>query len=175
MSKELNFKTMDSLKNVTNVINEANVALNDSSRTIAKSAIPEVLTGALGAGAGSAISFAALYGLGTVGLSAAGITSGLAAAGAIVGGGMAAGVGVLALPVAALAATGVGITAAVKRKKLLQEKQRLYNEAIRKQNAIIEELNRTVKYNKKRIDYLTSINIVLQKAIRDLKADIDAA
>ena len=41
---------------------------------------------------------AALYGLGTVGLSAVGITSGLATIGSVVGGGMVAGVFVMAAP-----------------------------------------------------------------------------
>lgn len=66
-------------------------------RTIRESSIPEVLSGALGAGIGGIGSFAALYGLGMVGLSAAGITSGLAAAGSIIGDGMVAGVFVLAV------------------------------------------------------------------------------
>ena len=107
--KEMVFQSVDSLQQVVNVVNEAAMAVNDKTRTIRHSAIPEVLTGALGAGIGGVGSFLALYGLGTVGLSAAGITSGLAAAGAIVGGGMVAGVFVLAAPVAALAAGGVGI------------------------------------------------------------------
>lgn len=51
-----------------------------------------------GAGIGGIGSFAALYGLGTVGLSAVGITSGLATIGSVVGGGMVAGVFVMAAP-----------------------------------------------------------------------------
>ena len=54
-----------------------------------------------GAGAGAGVSLVALYSAGITGLSAAGITSGLAA----IGGSMVAGIGVLALPVVAL---GVG-------------------------------------------------------------------
>lgn len=92
--KEMNFSSMDSLKPVQKVINEAAAALNDKNRTIANSAIPEVLAGAVDAGAGGAIGFAALYlGGPIVGLNAAGIAGGLAAAGALVGGGMAAGIG----------------------------------------------------------------------------------
>ena len=84
---EMNFKDSNSLASVRKVINEANEALNNKSRTIADSAIPEALAGALGAGVGGVASFAALYfGGSVVGLSAAGITSGLAAAGAVVGG-----------------------------------------------------------------------------------------
>ena len=90
------------------------------------------MTGSLGAGIGGSGSFAALYGLGTVGLSAAGITSGLAAAGSIVGGGMVAGVFVLAAPAVVLAAGGVGVAAHLKNKQLKQEKERLYKEALAK-------------------------------------------
>lgn len=121
--KNMNFQSVESLQQVVNVVNEAAVALNDKSRTIRESAIPEVLSGALGAGIGGVGSFAALYGLGTVGLSAAGITSGLAA-GSIVGGGMVAGVFVLAAPAVIFAAGGVGITSHLKSKQLKQEKER---------------------------------------------------
>lgn len=86
MSKELVFQSVESLQQVVNVINEAAAALNDKTRTIRESPIPEGLAGALGAGIGGLGSFAALYGLGTVGLSAVGITSGLATIGSVVGG-----------------------------------------------------------------------------------------
>ena len=86
MSKELVLQSVESLQQVVNVINEAAAALNDKTRTIRESPIPEVLAGALGAGIGGIGSFAALYGLGTVGLSAVGITSGLATIGSVVGG-----------------------------------------------------------------------------------------
>lgn len=167
---EKNFKSLDSLQIVINTINEANNALSDKSRTIEQSAMPEVLSGALGAGA--ALSFAALYGLGTVGLSAAGLTSGLATAGALVGGGMAAGVFVLAAPVAALAAGGVGIAAAVKSKKLKDEKKRLLQECIKKNNQILEAIKTERNVDKDRIDYLEALNKTLQTWIRALKEDI---
>ena len=112
---KMNFQNLESLQPVVEVVNEAAIALNDVSRTIRNSAMPEVLAGALGGGLGAAGSFAALYALGSVaGLSAAGIASGLAAAGAVVGGGMAAGIFVLAAPVAIFAGAGVGIAAFAK-------------------------------------------------------------
>lgn len=74
--KDMRFQSVEALQQVVNVVNEAAAALDDPKRTIRESAIPEVLAGAFGAGIGGAASFAALYGLGTVGLSAAGITSG---------------------------------------------------------------------------------------------------
>ena len=171
-NKQKNFKSLDALQPVVNVVNEAGMAVKDKSRTIANSAIPDVLAGALGAGIGGVASFAALYGLGVVGLSAAGITSGLAAAGAIVGGGMVAGVFVLAAPVAILAAGGVGVASAIKRKQLRQEKERLLKVAVEKHHAIVEALKNEVDVTKERADYLTSLNILLQQAIKDLRADL---
>lgn len=170
--RDMKFQSVDSLNQVVNVINDAAYALNDKNRTTKESAIREVLAGAAGAGIGGAGSFAALYGLGTVGLSAAGITSGLATAGALVGGGMVAGVFVLAAPVALLSAGGVGIASHLKNKQLKQEKERLYKEAVAKQNAIIRALKEEAEADKERIEYLSGLNILLQAAIRDLKSDL---
>lgn len=171
--KDMIFQSVDSLQQVVNIVNEAACALNDSARTIRESAIPEVLAGALGAGIGGVGSFAALYGLGMVGLSAAGITSGLAAAVAVVGGGMVAGVFVLAAPVAVLAAGGVGIASHLKSKQLRQEKERLYKEALKKHEAIIQALKKEADADKERLDYLQSLNILLQRVVEDLKSDLE--
>ena len=170
--KDMNFQSVDSMQSVVNVVNEAAVALNDKNRTIKESAIPEVLAGALGAGIGGVGSFAALYGLGVVGLSAAGITSGLATAGAIVGGGMVAGVFVLAAPVAGLAAAGVGVVSHLKNKQLRQEKERLSKEALKKHEAIRKAMKAEADADKERMDYLQSLNILLQQAIKDLRHDL---
>lgn len=172
--KELVFQNVESLQPIVNVVNEAAAALNDSTRTIKESSIPEVLAGALGAGIGGVGSFAALYGLGVVGLSAAGITSALATAGAIVGGGMVAGVFVLAAPVALLAAGGVGIAAHLKSKQLRQEKNRLYQEVLVRHEAIIKALKNEANATKERVDYLQSLNILLQQAVIDLSHDINS-
>lgn len=173
--KEMVFQSLDSLQQVVNVVNEAAYALNDKNRTIRESSIPEVLAGALGAGIGGVISFSALYGLGVVGLSAAGITSGLATAGTVVGGGMVAGFFVLAAPVAVLAAGGVGVASHLRNKQLRQEKERLYKEALRKHEAIIMALREEADANKERLDYLQSLNILLTRAIKDLKKDLGVA
>lgn len=108
-----------------------------------------------------------------MGLSAAGITSGLAAAGGIVGGGMVAGVFVLAAPVAVLG--GVGVAAHLKNKQLRQEKERLYKEALSKHDAIIKALKEEADADKERMDYLQSLNILLQRAITDLQKDLGIA
>lgn len=169
--KDMNFQSVESLQSVVNVVNEAAAAVNDKKRTIRESAIPEVLAGALGAGIGGVGSFAALYGLGSVvGLSAAGITSGLAAAG-----GMVAGVFVLAAPVAVLGGIGVGVASHLKNKQLRQEKERLYKEALSKHDAIIKALKEETDSDKERMDYLQSLNILLQRAITDLQKDLGKA
>lgn len=174
--KEMKFQSVEALQQVVNVVNEAAAAVSDKSRTIRESAIPEVLMGALGAGIGGIGSFAALYGLGSVvGLSAAGITSGLAAAGSLVGGGMVAGVFVLAAPVAILAAGGVGLASHLKNKQLRQEKERLYKEALAKHQAIIKALKDEAEADKERLDYLQSLNILLARAIDDLKTALGVA
>jgi hypothetical protein len=173
--KEMVFPSVDSLQQVVNVVNEAAAAVHDKSRTIKESAIPEVLSGALGAGLGGIGSFAALYGLGTVGLSAVGITTGLATAGGIVGAGMVAGIFVLAAPVAVLAAGGVGIASHLRRKQLKQEKERLYKEALKKHDAIIKALQEETEADKERLDYLQRLNILLHQAVKDLKKDLGTA
>lgn len=170
--KDMNFKSVEALQPVVNVINEAAAAINDKNRTINESSIPEVLAGVLGAGVGGVCSFAALYGLGCVGLSAAGITSGLATAGAIIGGGMVEGVFVLAAPIAILAGAGVGIACKLKNKQLRQQKESVYKEALKKHQAIIKALREEVNANKNRIDYLQSLNILLTQAIKELKKDL---
>lgn len=168
-----NFKSLDSLQSVEKVINEASTALKSKTNTIVNSAIPETLAGALGAGIGGVGSFAALcYGGSVVGLSAAGISSGLAAAGAVVGGGMAAGIFVLAAPIVVLGAGGVGIASSIKNKKLKEAKDRLLKLAIEKNHAINKALKEEINATKERADYLNSINILLQRAINDLKADL---
>lgn len=173
--KDMVFQSMESLQQVVNVVNEAASAVNDKSRTIRESSIPEVLAGALGAGIGGVGSFAALYGLGVAGLSAAGITSGLAAAGGLIGGGMAAGVFVLAAPAVVLAAGGVGLASHLKQKQLRQEKERLYQEALKKHQAIIQAMKEEADADQERLDYLQSLNILLTQAVKDLQKDLGQA
>lgn len=173
--KNMVFQSIEALQPVVNVVNEAAEAVHDTSRTIRESAIPEVLAGALGAGIGSAASFMALYSLGTVGLSAAGITSGLAAAGSVIGGGMVYGVFVLAAPIAVLAAGGVGLASHLKYQQLRQEKERLYKEALKKHQAIIHALRMEYNASEERREYLESLNILLRQAIKDLSKDLGIA
>lgn len=171
--KDMIFKSLDSLQPVVNVVNEAAEAVNNPKRTIKDSPISDVLGGVIGASIGGTGSFIALYTLGIGGLSAAGITSALATAGAVVGGGMVAGVFVLAAPIVVLAGVGVAVAAEKRSKQLREEKERLYKIVLERHNAIIEQLRREAHASKERIDYLTSLNILLQQALKDLKSDLD--
>ena len=170
---KMKFSSIDSLKRLQEILNEADKGISEKSRIIIISSMSDVLAGALGMGSGGAISFAMLYFGGAVtGLSAAGITSGLAAAGALVHGGMAAGIGVLAAPAVVLSVAGVSIASHMRNKKLRELKELCYKEALAKQNAIIKELREEANMDKERIDYLVTINKFLEAAIRDLKYDL---
>lgn len=171
--KNMKFVSQDALKTVQSIIDDADKALNDKSRTIKDSPINEVLAGAAGAGVGAGIGFAGLYlGGKVVGLSAPGITSGLAAAGSLIGGGMAAGIAVLAAPAVILGGAGIGIASHVKNKKLKEAKELIYKNAVAKQTAIIKALKEEHDADKDRIDYLNGINVLLQAAINDLQHDL---
>ena len=85
---------------------------------------------------------------------------------------MVAGVFVLAAPVAALTAVGVGTAAHLKNKQLRQEKERLYKAALEKHQAIIQALKDETDASKEWIEYLQSFNILLERAVRDLRQDL---
>lgn len=105
--------------------------------------VADVAGAAVGGTLGSAASFTALYfGGSVVGLSAAGISAGLATAGTLVGGGMAAGVGVLAAPVAILAVGGYAIVKKRRSAKLAAALDR----AIEKLYKIQERLIANAEY-----------------------------
>ena len=85
---------------------------------------------------------------------------------------MAAGIFVLAAPVAIFAGAGVGIAAFAKNEQLKKEKYRLYKAVLERQNGIISALKMETNANKERIDYLQSLNILLTRAVQDLEADL---
>ncbi|MDQ1143787.1 hypothetical protein QE429_000614 [Bacillus sp. SORGH_AS 510] len=174
MAKKVLYKNMEALEPIKKILNEAGAAVQDRTRTIETSDIPEVLGAVAGIGVGGAAGLGLLSILGVSGLSAAGITSGLAAAGSIVGGGMVAGIGVLAAPAVILGVGGYALLSASKKKKLVQTKEALLQEAIKKHDAIIRELKNDLNQTQKRAEYLNSLNILLSGVIKDLKADIAA-
>ena len=108
-------------------------------------------------------------------MSAAGITSGLAAAGGLIGGGMAAGIAVLAAPAVILGGVGLGVASHIKNEKLREAKELIYKNALAKQTSILKALKEESNADKERIDYLNGLNILLQSAIKDLQHDLGIA
>lgn len=170
------YKNLSALAPIEKLVNEAGAAVADPSRTKSDDGqLNEALGLAGGVGAGGAMGFAALYFAGTTGLSAVGITSGLAAAGSIVGGGMVAGIGVLAAPAVILGVGGYALVSRRNVKKLIQRKELLMQEILRKQNAVAEKLHAENAQNTERANYLARLNTLLQQAILDLRSDLGGA
>lgn len=171
--KEMKIPSFEALKMVKSVVIDADEVLKDSSRKIKDSPIGEAISGAIGIGLGSGVSFASLYfGGSIVGLSAAGITSGLASAGALIGGGMVAGMAVLAAPAVILGSSAVGVTYYMKSKKLKDEKALILEQAIDRLKLIVKVLNEESALDKDRKEYLYGIKILLNAAIENLKHDL---
>lgn len=124
----------------------------------------EGLSTLLGSGVGAAGSLAALGTLGVSGFSAAGITSGLATAGALVGGGMVAGIGVLAAPIAILGITGYAIAKKRKNAKIAAA----VATAIKKLYSIQERLMQNAEYFKEELAGINAaLNIIEANAKKD--------
>lgn len=141
--EELNNDQIIQIKN--QATQEVKVALDNLEKDYP--GITEGMSTALASSAGAAGSLTALYFLGTTGFSAAGITSGLATAGSIVGGGMVAGIGVLAAPIAVLGVAGFAIAKKHKNAKLAAALGR----AIGKLYDIQERLLKNAEYFKEEI------------------------
>jgi hypothetical protein len=150
----------DVLKSLYNDLDKIDAASGGASETLGAAA---------GAGVGAAASFAALYGLGVTGLSAAGITSGLAAAGALIGGGMVAGIGVLAAPVALLAVVGWAAASHRKKQRVQQLQRDVLAKAITKQNGILAALERSAELSDAAVRELRDRNAVLVQIIDALR------
>jgi hypothetical protein len=96
----------------------------------------------------------------------------LAALGSIVGGGMVAGIFVAGAPMAALGVGGYSLLAVRNKRRLIQTKEALYQEALRKHDAVIRELNSKIEVTADRAEYLNSLNILLREIISNLKKDL---
>ena len=126
----------------------------------------------VGGGVGAAGSFAALYGLGVVGLSGPGIMSGLAAAGALIGGGAAAGVGVLAAPVAVLAVGGYAVMGHNKKKRVRRLQGQVLAKAIGKQNEILRKLANRADLSDMVVGELEARLEVLHRVVESLQGKL---
>jgi hypothetical protein len=172
--KKLIYKNLPSLASAQKVLAEAAKAVHDPERTISTSDIPEILGAAVGSVAGIGLGVAMVSSAGSVaGLGAAGITSGLATLGGVVGQGMVAGIFVAGAPMAVLGIAGYAAISARNSHRLRQEKERLYQEAIVKLDAVQRELNQKVDLSKQRAEYLNALNIKLREIIDNLEKDLE--
>lgn len=166
------YQNIAALEPLKIVLAEADKAINDRSRAIGTSDIPEVLGGIAGGTIGVGVGLTLVYASGVAGVSAAGITSGLAALGALIGGGMVAGVFVAGAPMALLGMAGYAVVAQRNKRRLLQLKEALLQEALQKHDAILRELDTRINLSEKRMRYLDSLNVLLQRVIDDLREDL---
>lgn len=170
------YESISALKPIEVLISEAGAAINDKTRTAANSGISEFAGGVAGAAVGGAAGAAALSAgaaSGTAG--AAALTSGLSTLGGVVGGGMLSGVAVAALPAVALAAGGVYAVSRYNKQKLIEAKELLLQEALRKRDALTRELQTQTEMNHERTDYLTRLVAQLQGHVEKLQADLESA
>lgn len=148
-AKDMNFKNMESLKPVENVINEARKGIKDKTHVIVNSSIPEAL------GAADRITF------------------GLAAAYAFVIGGMAAGVFFVFPPVAVLSVAGYATVSGIKRKNLIKKKNALFNELKDTLHDVQIALEREkADATEERREYLNSLIVLLESAMKSLRHDL---
>ena len=142
---DMNFASIDSLKSIQSVIDDADRALNDKSRRISDSPLSEVLTGAgaLGAGLGAGVDLKSWYFL----------------PGPLLTGPL-------------LPGPSFIIQSYLKNKKLREAKELAYKNAVAKQTDIIKALKEEMDADKERIEYLQRLNIMLRSAIKDLEHDL---
>lgn len=173
MAQKKNYQNLAALVPVERILSEASAALQQKTRTLASSSIPDVLGAVAGTVAGGAASAAWIGAAAVTGTSgAAALTSGLAGVGAVVGGGMVAGLAVAALPVAALAVGGYALVNRRNHKILMARERALLQEAMLKQQEIIDQLQNEMDLSRERRDYLERLVIVLGDAIKRMQEDL---
>jgi hypothetical protein len=98
----------------------------------------------------------------------------LATLGALIGGGMLAGIFVAGAPMAALGVGGYALISRRNKIKLKQFKEELIQEASKKHDAIVRELKQKIDLVEDRVNYLESLEILLQRIVKDLELDLAA-
>jgi len=141
------YKDSKSLEVVRAVSREADVGLSNRSMTIATSSLSPLLLANATVAAGGG--------------------------GVVAAGGLAAIAGsVCFAPIVPVIIAITAIIAIGRKKKLKQEKEALLQELVRKQAAVIRQLEQELNASAERIEYLKNLNDLLQKGIRDLKSDL---
>jgi hypothetical protein len=176
MGASTTYQSLSALVPVEKLLAEASKAIEQPTRTLRDHEVPEVLGAIGGIGAGAAAGWGILtVGAAPAATGAAALTSGLATAGAVIGGGMVAGMAVIAAPAVVLGVAGFGLLARHNKKKLAERKQILLQEAIRKNNALLDALRTNAASNAERFEYLTRLVAQLKAVVENLQGDLHPA
>lgn len=168
--KDMNYRSIESLERIERLCEETDMALDN--KRVKHKAVPFFVGFVI---VGGVLLFCLLFAYlllvnaGTAGLSAVGITSALAAIG--LGGGMVGGIFVLGLIIALPPIIAGSIFFAIREIKFKTEKDSLYKEALKKQEAVVRALKEERDADSARIDYLNELNILLKRTIRELNED----
>ena len=168
--KDMNYRSIESLERIERLCEETDIALDN--KHIRRRTIP-FFVGFLIIG-GLLIccllfAYILLFNAGTAGLSAVGITTALATIG--LGGGMVGGIFVLGLIIALPPIVAGVVFFGIRELKFKTEKDSLYKEALKKQEAIVRALKEERDADSERIEYLNELNILLKRTIRELNQD----
>lgn len=137
----MRYETIEDLRHAEEELAELDRLLDKESDERVVAALSEITGGAVGVGVGAGGGMAAVYFAGVVGFSGAGLTSGLAAIGALIGGGMLAGVGLVVAAPVVLGGGGLLVARHLRTKKFKEARAKLRQHAVARQ-ALLERLIR---------------------------------
>jgi hypothetical protein len=170
------YRTAEALIPVRKVLEDTGNALAERSRRRLNLRLPPVFGAAAGTVAGGAAGFAGMTAGAASGVSgAAAMTSGLAAAGGLIGGGMLAGMAVVAAPAVILGVVGYAVIANRNHKKLVIEKRSILQEAISKQEALQRRLRDDLESREADVAHLQALSARLSEIIENLRGDLGKA
>ena len=166
--KDMNYRSLESLERIEKLCEETDVALNTKHKKV--KGVSVILGAIIVVGVlilCMMIAYLLLINLGTAGLSAVGITSALAA----LGGSMVGGIFVIGLIIAVPPILAGAIYFTIRELKFKSEKDFLYKEALKKQQAVVKALQEEVNADSERINYLNELNVLLKRTIKELNED----
>lgn len=170
--KEKNFRNVESLQFVINILNDAYLLLGEKEKEHIKSRISELKAGALGYGTGTMCSLAILSRLGIKGLSTGGVASGLTVAGETVKGGMLAGMFVMSLPAVICTGAGVCISKYVLSEQLKGEEYCIYTEIWEVLYSFERGLIQKDEVEEEKNIHIEALILMLRRILADIKDDL---
>ena len=166
--KDMNYRSIESLERIERLCDEVDIVL-DNKKT-KRRGLPLFVGVLIIIGClllAMLFVYVLIFNLGTVGLSAAGITSALAA----IGGGMVGGIFAIGLIIALPPIIAGTIFFTIRELKFKSEKDSLYKEALKKHEAVLRALKEQRDEDAEKMEYLNELNIMLKRTIRELNED----